>query len=284
MADLPNSTEDSIDKTPDTLEIPIKPDDPEKSVSGRVFYIVYLAQYCEGFWESLRDHVLHPCLFFAYRASGQPIPEGLQESAQACFDKWLLDWQITDEWLIKTCHYVISAWAMQVHHGGRAAVDNCHPLPVWYGPSEANLAAALPRFSPVFEQPYPSPLETLLPEERSILADEPLGLRMYEASVARESSAAFKKRMRDQFDLQLAEYSDRCEAKILEQKNMRRDAAWTALFQCGLSPKSIEAWEFGRSGNRFSHARIQQAVKGFASAIGLTLRKPKAGRNAKRKG
>jgi hypothetical protein len=104
---------------------------------------------------------------------------------------------------------------------------------------------------------------------------------MYEAAVRRESVTQFKERMKAQFDAQLSKYAARCEAQLLEQKHMRRDAAWTALFQCGLTPKRIEAWEFNRSGDELSHARIQQAVKKFAKAIGLTLRKPKAGRYAR---
>jgi len=89
--------------------------------------------------------------------------------------------------------------------------------------------------------------------------------------------------MRSQFDAQLREYVGLRETRILQQKNMRRDAAWTALFQYGQTPKQIEAWEFKRCGDAFSHARIQQAVKEFAQTIGLTLRGPKAGRYAKRR-
>jgi hypothetical protein len=273
----------SNDKTPVPFVLPINPDDPEKSVRGRLSYIHALSQYVNGFWESLKDGVLYSCEFFGYLASGRPIPEGMLESAQVCFDRWLWDWEIVDEWLMDACQHTLQAWAAEVDHSGREALDNRHPLPVWYGPSESNLTAALSEFTPVFEQPYPVPLKPLSPEDRGIVASEPLTLRMYEAKVERESGADFKKRMRAQFDAQLATYTARCEALILEHENIERDAAWTALFQCGLTPKKIEAWEFNRSGDAFSHARIQQAVKKFANAIGLTLRKPKAGRNSKGK-
>ena len=116
------------------------------------------------------------------------------------------------------------------------------------------------------------------------LAAQPLAIRIFETTVARESAFKFKKRMRVQFGAQLAAYVARCEARILEVRNTQRDAAWTALFQCGLTPKRIEAWEFKRSGDAFTHARIQQVVKKFAASIGLTLRTPKAGRNSKRTG
>jgi hypothetical protein len=139
----------------------------------------------------------------------------------------------------------------------------------------------LGKFAPVFEQPYPVPLKPLSAEGKSILGTETLALRIYEATVGRESAVAFKKRMQRQFDAQLASYVATCEARLLGYRNMNRDAAWTALFQFGLTPKKIESWEFNRSGDAFSQARIQQAVGKFADSIGLTLRKPKAGRKAK---
>jgi len=265
------------------LVLPINPDDPENSVCGRLWYVHAVSQYINGFWESLKNDVLYPCEFFDCIASGRPVPEGSRESAQACFDRWLWDWDIVDAWLVDTCKHTLQAWAAEVHHSGREALDNSHPLPVCYGPNELNLTAALDQFKPVFDQPHPVPLKPLSPEDRRILAEEPLALRIYEGSVKRESTAAFKKRMRAQFNAQLADYARRCEARILDQRNMARDAAWTALFQFGLTPKKIEAWEFERSGDAFSHARVQQAVKKFANTIGLTLRKPKAGRKAKRR-
>jgi hypothetical protein len=273
----------SEDTSPMPNVFPVNPDDPGKSVRGRFWYAHAVSQYVNGFCESLRDDVLYSYEFFDCLASGRPISESMRESAQASFDQWLRDWGIVDEWLMDSCRHTLQAWAIKVHDSGREVLDNCHPLPVLYGPNESNLATALGKFAPVLDQPYPIPLNALSPEERSILETEPVTLRIYEAAVERESAAKFKKRMQAQFDAQLKHYADQCESRILEHRNVARDAAWTALFQFGLTPKRIEAWEFKRSGDAFSHARIQQAVREFANAIGLTLRKPKAGRNAKGK-
>ena len=279
MADLPGTQRDSIDKS----VVPIKPDDPAKSVSGRLFYLNALAEFCDGFWESLRDSVLFPCELFEFRACNKPFSDEMMQAAQACMDHWLLDNQVFDEWLVQTCHYTLASWAVFALEHGRSFLTD-KPLQPFYGPTEASLQLALGPFSPVFEQPFPIPLETLSGADQEVLArSEPVGRRIYEAAVTRESAKDFKRRMRKQFEKQLADYAKVREERILEQRNMRRDAAWTALFQAGLTPKKIEAWEIERSGDGFSQARIQQAIKKFANAIGLTLRKPKAGRNAKLK-
>ena len=274
----------SNDKPPTSIVLRINPDDPQKNVRGRSSYLQALSQYINPFCESLRDEVLYRCDYFECMASERSLPEGSQEMAQASFDRWLGNWGIVDEWLKDGCWHTIQRWALEVHENGRETLNNRHPLPVWYGANDANLAAALSEFQPIFEQPYPAPLSPLSPGEMESLAAQPLAIRIFETTVARESASKFRKRMQVQFGTQLAAYIAQCEARILEVRNAQRDAAWTALFQCGLTPKRIEAWEFKRSGNAFSHARIQQAVKKFAASIGLTLRKPKAGRNSKRIG
>lgn len=260
------------------------PDDPQKNVRGRSSYLQALSQYIIPFCESLRDEVLYCCDYFEHMANARALPEGSQEMAQASFDRWLGNWRIVDEWLIDACWHTIQRWAFEVHENGHDTLNDRHPLPVWYGANEADLAAALNEFQPIFEQPYPAPLSPLSPVEIESLAAQPLAIRIFETTVARESASKFKKRMEVQFGAQLAAYVAQCEARILEVRNTQRDAAWTALYQCGLSPKRIEAWEFKRSGDAFSHARILQVVKEFASTIGLTLRRPKAGRNSKRTG
>jgi hypothetical protein len=210
MADLPGRHRDSTERS----VVPIKPDDPAKSVSGRLLYLNAIGQYCDGFWESLRDRVLFPCAFYELQAGGVPF--------------------------------------------------------------------TLSPFDPAFDRPFPLPVELLSPHDQEVLGrSEPVGRRIYEAAVMRESANAFKRRMRQQFEKQLSQYTTQSKERILEQKHMRRDAAWTALYQGGLSPKEIEAWEHQLSGDDFSHARILQAINKFADSIGLTLRPPKAGRNAK---
>jgi len=99
------------------------PDDPEKSISGRQLYCEAIAQYLSGFWESLRDYVLYPCEVFALLARGEPILDAMAESAQACLDEWLLDWQIVDEWLMDISRHTLNLWAGIAHDHGRTALD-----------------------------------------------------------------------------------------------------------------------------------------------------------------
>jgi hypothetical protein len=210
-----------------------------------------------------------------------PFTEELTQTAQTCFDEWRVDYQVVDEWMIQTCHYTLQSWAVLAYEHGRAYLTE-NPLQPWFGPSEAALTIALAPFDPVFDQPFPLRVEPLSPHDQEVLGrSEPVGRRIYEAAVARESANAFRRRMRRQFEKQLAQYATESKARILEQKHMRRDAAWTALYQGGLSPKDIEAWEAERSGEAFTHARILQAVNKFARSIGLTLRRSKRGRTAK---
>ena len=53
--------------------------------------------------------------------------------------------------------------------------------------------------------------------------------------------------MRRQFEKQFADYAKLREERILEQRNMRRDAARTALFQADLTPKKLKP---GKSSDR----------------------------------
>ena len=279
------SSADDVASSRVPVVLKINPDQPDKSVSGRVCFIQAVSVYCPGFWESLRDDVLFTSReFFHLRASCRDVPPEMHAAAQACLDRWLWDWSIEDEWLMDSCRHTLDAWAAQLHHDGAGVLDNVYPLRVWYGPTEAVLAVALRQFSPIFESPYPLPKKALSAKDRQVMLDgPPTSLRIYEATVARESPKDFKKRMRVQFEAQLAAYTAEREARILlDRDKQQRDAEWTALYHFGETPKRIEAWEFKRSGEAFSHARIQQAVKAFAAAIGLTLRPPKAGRATKR--
>jgi hypothetical protein len=269
------------------IVLKVNPDQPDQSISGRVCFIQAVSIYCPGFWENLRDDVLLTNSdFFALRASGRVVPDETLAAAQACLDRWLWDWSIEDEWLMDSCRHTLDAWAAQCHHDGPESLDNVYPLPVWYGPNEPILSAALSEFTPVFTLPYFLPKKELPAEDRQALLDgPPTSLRIYEATVERESPAEFRQRMRAQFEAQLGNYTSARESQILlERGTQRRDAAWTALFHFGMTPKQLEAWEFERSRETFSQARIQQVVKAFALAIGLTIRPPKAGRAAKRKG
>jgi hypothetical protein len=267
-----------------TFVLKVNPDQPDKSVSGRVCFIQAVSVCCPGFWENLRDDVLLVSgEFFRLRATGQDVPPETHNAAQASLDRWLWDWNIEDEWLMDSCRHTLDAWAAKLHHDGSASLENIYPLPVWYSPNEPILAAALSSFSPTFDSPYPLPKRALSPEDRRILVEgPPTSLRIYEGAVERESPAEFKKRMRGQFEAQLADYTAARESRILLQRgNQRRDAEWTALFHFGMTPKQLVTWEINRSSEVFSQARIQQVIKAFAAAIGLTLRPPKAGRAAK---
>ena len=261
------------------LDIPINVDEPEKSVSGRLSYIFSLSQYISGFWESLRDHVLYPSEFFALRAAKQDYSADQLKEAQGRFDQWRVACDVKEEWLTVAAHQTLSSWAVLFRDLGEAGLQNPdgESLRVFYGPSEANLEKALAPFTPVLDKAFPLPDEPLPEHDRSILASEPVGMRMYEAAVARESYVAFKTRMRQQFNKQLTAYARQAEKSLLEKKHLRRDAAWTALYQAGQSPKQIEKWEIQVSGEAYSQARIQQSVHKFAAAIGLTLRPSKAG-------
>jgi hypothetical protein len=256
------------------------PDDPNKNLAGRNFFVQALI-LVSGFWESLRDEVLFPGSdHFLAIARGEEVSEESKLQAQRLFDGWLLARRIVDEWLMEAAQHTIQAWAMQLLDGGGTALEKGLPRP-WYGPTEAALMPALQEFRPELDHPYPLPLNPLTAEEQNILETSPVGLRIYQAGVAREAPQDFRKRMRKQFDARLDAFVQNLETRILESRNMQRDAAWTALYQGGKSPKAIETWEWNRSKTAYSHARIQQAIKEFAAAIGLTLRSPKRGPKTK---
>jgi hypothetical protein len=51
----------------------------------------------------------------------------MQESAQVCFDQWLRDWEIVDEWLMDACRHTLQAWATEIHAaGGRRSTTVTH--------------------------------------------------------------------------------------------------------------------------------------------------------------
>jgi hypothetical protein len=60
-------------------------------------------------------------------------------------------------------------------------------------------------------------------------------------------------------------------------------AAWTVRWQLGKSPEGILNWHRHRTGKTVAVNNIQQAVHDFAKAAGITLRKPRGGRRAKKK-
>jgi hypothetical protein len=62
----------------------------------------------------------------------------------------------------------------------------------------------------------------------------------------------------------------------------QQHAAWTVKWQRGKSPEAIQIWHFHNTGKKVSRTAIQLAVHSFADAAGITLRKPKAGRGAKK--
>jgi hypothetical protein len=255
------------------------PDDPNKNLAGRNFFVQALI-LVPGFWESLRDEVLFPYSDYFLAVARKEVSEEGKQQAQRLFDRWLLARGIVDEWLMEAAQHTIQAWAMQLLHEGRTALEKGRLRP-WYGPTEAALMPALQEFRPELNQAYPLPLKPLTAEEQRVLGASPVGLRIYQAGVAREPLRHFRKRMRKQFDAQLDAFVANLEARMMESRNMQRNAAWTALYQGGKSPKAIETWEWNRSQTAHSHARIQQAVHEFADAIGLTLRSPRGGPKVK---
>jgi hypothetical protein len=62
---------------------------------------------------------------------------------------------------------------------------------------------------------------------------------------------------------------------------MAEHAAWTVLWQLGKSPELIQRWIRTNHHRSVSAANIQTRVHEFASSIGLTPRKNRAGRNPK---
>ena len=66
------------------------------------------------------------------------------------------------------------------------------------------------------------------------------------------------------------------------QMSVSASAVWTVLWQQGKSPAAIQQKHFRTTGQKLSLAAIQQGVHAFAESAGVTLRKPRAGRGAKR--
>jgi hypothetical protein len=65
-------------------------------------------------------------------------------------------------------------------------------------------------------------------------------------------------------------------------KSLSGSALWTVLWQQGKSPEAIRRRHFRTTGKKVSLAAIQLGVHAFAESAGVTLRRPKAGRGAKR--
>jgi hypothetical protein len=63
---------------------------------------------------------------------------------------------------------------------------------------------------------------------------------------------------------------------------LQQHAVWTARWQLDKSPEAIRNWHFHNTGKTISIANIQLAVHAFAESAGITLRKPRAGRRAKK--
>jgi hypothetical protein len=65
-------------------------------------------------------------------------------------------------------------------------------------------------------------------------------------------------------------------------RSLSESAVWTVLWQQGKSPAAIRQRHFTTTRQKLSLAAIQQGVHAFAESAGVTLRRPKAGRGAKR--
>jgi hypothetical protein len=63
---------------------------------------------------------------------------------------------------------------------------------------------------------------------------------------------------------------------------LQQHAAWTVQWQLDKSPEGIRNWHRHNTGQTVSVANIQLAVHAFAESAGVTLRKAKAGRRAKK--
>ena len=66
------------------------------------------------------------------------------------------------------------------------------------------------------------------------------------------------------------------------KRNLSHQAVWTVLWQKGRSPAGIRRWHFRKAGKEVTEANIQIGVHAFAKAADLELRRPKAGRGAKK--
>jgi hypothetical protein len=80
------------------------------------------------------------------------VSEESKQQAQRLFDRWLLARGIVDEWLMEAAQHTIQAWAMQLLHGGRKALEKGGLRP-WYGPTEAALMPALQQFPAALASP-----------------------------------------------------------------------------------------------------------------------------------
>jgi hypothetical protein len=63
---------------------------------------------------------------------------------------------------------------------------------------------------------------------------------------------------------------------------LQQHAEWTLMWQLDKSPEGIRNWHRHLTGMTVSVANIQLAVHAFAESAGIALRKPKAGRRAKK--
>jgi hypothetical protein len=66
------------------------------------------------------------------------------------------------------------------------------------------------------------------------------------------------------------------------QSSLSEHAVWTVLWQQGKSPEAIQRLHFKKTGQTLSSVAIQKAVHELAASAGVTLRRPKAGRGARK--
>jgi len=95
--------------------------------------------------------------------------------------------------------------------------------------------------------------------------------------------AKFKKISDATYRSELANYRAEVRNMWAEgQTSLSEHALWSVLWQQGKSPEAIKRRHLKTTGQALSLAAIQQGVHEFAATAGLTLRKPKAGRHARK--
>jgi hypothetical protein len=256
---------------------------PRPHTAGRNAYILALSRYCKGFWESLRDEVLRPGLDLQQH-------EAPWSEINRLLVAWFEHWQIEDEWLKKAAANIFQYWLTVAENRGMQHLEG-FPLPVFCAPDADELSSLGP-FVPVFESATFLPEWRLSESEQETLEADPsdLASRIFNVRRNYETVAAFKARMEPQFRKQLDAYTSSFELSVRsyppdqnDDIEIQKHAAWTALFQVGkYTLPEIHNWELNRTENEVLTQTIHEAVKRFASSIGLTLRTPKRGRPAGR--
>jgi hypothetical protein len=127
----------------------------------------------------------------------------------------------------------------------------------------------LPFFKPQFEHPYPIWAGPTTIEDLLQIINE----RRSHAS--NESIEAFRRRMKKQFDDQLASYirtAIRADRESRAVSQIRVHAEWTALRFTGESFADVARTELNGAPHRDPESAVRMAVHRFANGIGLTLR------------